>query len=78
MRGLVLKEGNVAVVDFGRTDEPPLSKKQLAQHPDIRRSTRWVEMRMAEGMPAHWDGVRRTFLLSEVKSWLNSRSEGAA
>jgi hypothetical protein len=62
----------VAIIeaDFGGTADPFLSKKQLAQHPQIRRSTRWVEMRVAEGMPSTFDGSRRNFRLSEVRAWV--------
>ncbi|MFL5900343.1 MAG: hypothetical protein ACJ75S_04020 [Solirubrobacterales bacterium] len=56
-------------VNFG-THDPLLTKKQLSQHPEIRRSTRWVEQRVAEGMPSQLDGNRRMFRLSEVRAWL--------
>lgn len=76
MPRILATEGNLVLVDFGGHD-PLLSKRQLASHPEIRRSTRWVEMRVAEGMPAHFDGNRRTFRLSEVMSWLAGRENGA-
>ena len=76
MPRVLATEGNLVLVDFGGHD-PLLSKRQLASHPEIRRSIRWVEMRVKEGMPSQLDGNRRMFRLSEVKSWLASRGEGA-
>jgi hypothetical protein len=55
--------------NFGAHD-PLLTKRQLSQHPEIRRSTRWVEQQVAKGMPSQLDGVRRMFRLSEVRAWL--------
>lgn len=69
MRGLLAEDGNLAVVDFGGPG-PLLSKRQLAQHPAINRSTRWVELRVAEGMPSRLDGNKRMFSLPEVEEWL--------
>ncbi|HEY4895785.1 MAG TPA: hypothetical protein VII01_06825 [Solirubrobacteraceae bacterium] len=52
-----------------RTDwEPELSKRQLAQC--FSFSTRWVELRMREGMPSRMRGNQRRFLLSECEAWL--------
>lgn len=61
--------GQVVHVDFGRTDAL-LAKKQFARHPEIRRSTRWVEMRVREGMPSRMDGNRRIFPLDDCLAWL--------
>lgn len=74
MRGLVAEEGNLAVVDFGRTTEAPLSKKRLALL--LGYSTRWVELRVKEGMPSTVKGNRRIFIASECRAWLaeNGRS----
>jgi hypothetical protein len=55
-------------VDFGRTDEPEITKKQLASQLD--KSGRWIEQRMAEGMPSRLAGNRRMFLATEVRAWL--------
>jgi predicted DNA-binding transcriptional regulator AlpA len=68
MRGLVTTEGNLAVVDFGRTSEPELTKRQL--EPLLGKSGRWIEQRMAEGMPSTMRVGKRRFLLSECRSWL--------
>jgi hypothetical protein len=51
--------------------EPWLSKKQLAAH--LGYSTRWVELRVKDGMPhQRWGGHLR-FQVSEVEPWLNER-----
>lgn len=55
-----------------RTDwEPMLSKRKLAEH--LGFSTRWVELRMRDGMPSYVQGNQRRFLLSEVEPWLAQR-----
>jgi hypothetical protein len=60
-----------------RTDwEPELSKRQVAQH--FGFSTRWVELRVREGMPSRMRGNRRRFLLSECEAWLAQPSEANA
>jgi hypothetical protein len=69
--------GELRRVNFGAND-PLLTKRQIAQHPDIRRSTRWIEQRVREGMPSQLDGVRRMFRLSEVRAWLDERSQKTA
>lgn len=71
MRGLVAEEGNLAVVDFGRTTEAPLSKKRLALL--LGYSTRWLELRVREGCPSQMKGGRRMFIESEVRAWLDQR-----
>jgi len=60
-----------------RTDwEPELSKRQVAQW--FGFSTRWVELRVREGMPSRLRGNRRRFLLSECEAWLVRPSEANA
>jgi hypothetical protein len=60
-----------------RTDwEPELSKRQVAQR--FGFSTRWVELRVREGMPSCMRGNRRRFLLSECEAWLARPSEANA
>lgn len=57
-----------------RTDwEPELSKRQLAER--FGYTTRWVELRMREGMPSRMVGAQRRFRLSECEQWLK---KGAA
>jgi hypothetical protein len=47
-----------------------LTKKQLSRHPAVCRSTRWVELRVGEGMPSHMDGHRRMFPLNDCLAWI--------
>lgn len=54
--------------------EPYLSKQQLGGI--LGYSTRWVELRMNEGMPFHRLGARARFRLSEVEGWLEGRNSG--
>lgn len=55
-----------------RTDwEPELAKRQLAQR--LGFSTRWIELRVNEGMPSRIQGNQRRFLLSECEAWLAHR-----
>jgi hypothetical protein len=54
--------------------EPWLSKKQLAGH--YGYGVRWVELRVADGMPSPWGGGQRRFLLSGVDPWIEAWSEG--
>jgi hypothetical protein len=51
--------------------EPLLTKRQLASH--FQMSTRWVELRMAEGMPSELISGRRRYRLSAVNGWLGER-----
>jgi hypothetical protein len=51
--------------------EPWLSKKQLAAH--LGYSTRWVELRVKDGMPCERWGGRLRFRVSEVEPWLKER-----
>lgn len=51
--------------------EQMLTKRQLAEH--LGRSTRWVELRVRQGMPSEAPTTRfphRRFRLSEVEAWL--------
>jgi predicted DNA-binding transcriptional regulator AlpA len=50
-----------------------LSKAQLAHR--LGYSARWVNLRMAEGMPHHkWTGGHVRFRASEVEAWLAERN----
>lgn len=50
--------------------EPWLKKAQLAEH--LGYSTRWIELRVKEGMPSEkWGGERR-FRITAVEDWLRS------
>jgi hypothetical protein len=51
--------------------EQMLTKQQLAAH--LGRSTRWIELRVREGMPSEAPTTRfprRRFRLCEVEAWL--------
>jgi predicted DNA-binding transcriptional regulator AlpA len=52
--------------------EPWLSKQQIADY--FGRSTRWVELRVREGLPSKMIGGRRGFKLSEVEAWIDGRN----
>jgi predicted DNA-binding transcriptional regulator AlpA len=52
--------------------EPWLSKRQIADY--LGRSTRWVELRVREGLPSKMIGGRRGFKLSEVEAWIDRRN----
>jgi hypothetical protein len=51
--------------------EPWLSKTDLADHYSF--STRWVELRVRDGMPARRIGGRLRFRVSETDAWLEER-----
>jgi len=53
--------------------EPWLSKREIAAH--FGRSTRWVELRMREGLPSKMIGGRRGFHLSDVEAWIDGRGQ---
>lgn len=59
----------LAELTTGAWPEPWLSKRDLATY--LGFSTRWVEYRIAEGMPHRRIGGRVRFRLTEVESWLN-------
>lgn len=48
--------------------EPYVTKQYVAAF--YRFTPRWVELRVAEGMPCHRFGGRVRFLMSEVEAWL--------
>jgi hypothetical protein len=56
------------------TFEPWVNKRQVAQH--YGRTTRWVELRMREGMPHRKDSPTAwpMFRLSAVDAWLTERA----
>lgn len=54
--------------------EPMYTKRQLAEH--YSYSTRWVELRVQEGMPSHQVGGQRRFLLSETDAWFDDEARG--
>ncbi len=63
--------GDVIQGRFGDgTFEPALTKKQLAEHPAVRKSRRWLELRVREGMPSWLDGNRRMYGLTDVLAWM--------
>jgi hypothetical protein len=51
--------------------EPWLTKKQIAVH--FKFSTRWVELRVREGMPSQMIGGHRRFRVSECETWVLER-----
>jgi hypothetical protein len=53
--------------------EPWLSKRDIAAH--FGRSTRWVELRVRDGLPSKMIGGRRGFRLSEVEAWLDGGAQ---
>lgn len=65
------RAAGAAVIPFPRAmaREPWLSKRQVAEY--LGRSTRWVELRVRDGMPSKMIGGRRGFRLSEVEEWLD-------
>ena len=63
--------GSVAHLRAAPALDPLLTKQQLAQH--LRRSSRWVELRVREGMPSEPPTKRyptRRFRLQAVETWL--------
>jgi predicted DNA-binding transcriptional regulator AlpA len=62
-----------SVIAFPRAvvRESWLSKRQIADY--FGRSTRWVELRVREGLPSKMIGGRRGFRLSEVEAWIDRR-----
>lgn len=57
-----------------------LTKVQFSRHPKIKRSPRWVEQRVREGLPSHMEGNRRMFPLDEGLAWIEDwrKERGAA
>lgn len=65
-------QGRLMAFPRGRTGwEPWVSKQQVAAH--LGYSTRWIELRMHEGLPSRKMGGRRKFQLSAVEAWLEER-----
>ena len=52
--------------------EPWVTKKHVAAH--LGFSTRWVELRVREGMPSRLVGGHRRFRLSVVEAWIAGRA----
>ena len=70
-----LDSEDVAVYLRRNTDvdwtEPFITKAQIAAH--FGFSTRWVELRVREGMPCHRIGGRLRFQRSQAATWLLER-----
>lgn len=58
----------VRAVEHGHEPERWLTKDEIAAHYGF--SVRWVELRLAEGMPSALIGGRRRLRLSETERWL--------
>ncbi len=67
-----LSGASVIAFPRGAVREPWLSKRQIADY--FGRSTRWVELRVREGLPSKMIGGRRGFRLSEVEAWLDRKN----
>ncbi len=67
-----LGRGSVVVFPRAAIREPWLNKRQIADY--FGRSTRWVELRVREGLPSKMIGGRRGFRLSEVEAWIDRRN----
>ena len=50
-----------------------VTKKELATH--FRFSTRWVELRVCEGLPHVQFGAQKRFRISECETWLLERNQ---
>lgn len=48
--------------------DPWVGKAQLARH--WGKSTRWIELRMRDGMPSRMMGGRRQYRVSACEDWL--------
>jgi phage terminase Nu1 subunit (DNA packaging protein) len=72
----VSREG-ATVIDLERVrqarddTEPWVTKAQIAAH--VGYSTRWVELRVREGLPCRRWGGRLRFRKSAVEQWLEQR-----
>lgn len=67
---VIQKRYNARMVANGITAERWLTKRQIAEH--FGFTTRWVELRMREGLPSIRIGNRRRYRLSQVEAWLVS------
>jgi hypothetical protein len=71
--------GEVLTGRFGGVPVPDvvMTKTQFSRHPAVRRSRRWVEQQVAQGMPSELrrEGKReyRIFRLAEALAWLGER-----
>jgi len=72
--GIVLKRGYGQIMTAVGTPEREgwSTKKELADH--LRFSTRWVEKKVAEGLPHGQFGSQKRFRISECETWLQERS----
>jgi len=62
----------IRLVPRGQT-EPDLTKRQLAAALGV--SERWIDYRVAEGMPKHaWTKRMVRFRLGECRDWLERRA----
>lgn len=66
-----MSSGQVAALRPEECTEPWVSKRAVARH--YGRSTRWIELRMRDGLPSRMLGGRRAFRLSEVEAWMAGR-----
>jgi hypothetical protein len=66
---------HVTSLPAAESREPYLTKAALADHYGF--STKWVELRVRQGMPVHRFGSRVRFRLSEVEAWLGVRARPA-
>jgi excisionase family DNA binding protein len=57
-------------VSVGVVDESWLSKQEMAEH--LGFSTRWVELRIQEGMPCERFGARLRLQRAPVEEWLRT------
>ena len=61
--------GELIHADFGRDpDTEWVTKRHLADQ--VGRSTRWVELRMREGLPSTLERRRRRYQLTEALAWI--------
>jgi hypothetical protein len=58
------------------SDEPWMSKQQLAHA--LGFSVRWLEYRLAEGLPHRRIGGRVRFQRSVAEAWLQDREQGSS
>ena len=71
MGGRVVNLDEERMVRRGR--EPWCTKQELADH--LGFSTRWVELRVREGMPARRMGRQLRFQISAVEAWLDGQQQ---
>ena len=66
----------MTVLALPTATEPWRNKRQIAEH--FGRSTRWVELRMLDGMPYRKEHPTAwpMFRLSEVDAWMAARAQG--